>query len=123
VVIQMQVHFPVGLAACFLHDRVAQTSPLGARAAAQGLIVLARNVLATGASATLADFELAVDAAFTLARMLFMRYSATLFHIGVWNAPLPRHPTALIAPFASLIPVSRLLSGAQFPLESLVHAQ
>jgi O-acetylserine/cysteine efflux transporter len=181
VVIQMQVFFTVGLAAWCLHDRVARTSLLGAGAAALGLIVLAWNALATGASATLAGFALVVGAAFawavgniiaklaaargnvdlfalvvwsslvaplplacasyftegggaafaaaanmsafTWACVLFMSYFATLFCFGVWNALLHRYPTAVITPFALLIPVSGLLSGALFLSESLVPAQ
>jgi O-acetylserine/cysteine efflux transporter len=55
--------------------------------------------------------------------VLVMAYGATLFGFGSWNALLHRYPTALISPFALLIPVSGLASGALFLGESLSPAQ
>lgn len=55
--------------------------------------------------------------------VLIMSYGATLFGFGTWNALLHRYPTALISPFALLIPVSGLASGALFLGESLAPAQ
>jgi O-acetylserine/cysteine efflux transporter len=55
--------------------------------------------------------------------VLVMSYGATLFGFGSWNALLHRYPTALISPFALLIPVSGLASGAAFLGESLAPAQ
>ncbi|MDH5246996.1 MAG: EamA family transporter [Betaproteobacteria bacterium] len=55
--------------------------------------------------------------------VLVMSYGATLFGFGSWNALLHRYPTALISPFALLIPVSGLASGALFLGESLAPAQ
>jgi O-acetylserine/cysteine efflux transporter len=55
--------------------------------------------------------------------VLFMSYFATLFGLAVWNAMLHRYPTALIAPFALLIPVSGLVSGAIFLGEGLAPLQ
>jgi O-acetylserine/cysteine efflux transporter len=55
--------------------------------------------------------------------VLVMSYGATLFGFGSWNALLHRYPTALISPFALLIPVSGLASGALFLGEALVPAQ
>jgi len=55
--------------------------------------------------------------------VLVMSYGATLFGFGTWNALLHRYPTALIAPFALLIPVSGLASGAIFLGESLSAVQ
>jgi O-acetylserine/cysteine efflux transporter len=52
-----------------------------------------------------------------------MSYGATLFGFGSWNALLHRYPTALISPFALLIPVSGLASGALFLGESLAPVQ
>ena len=52
-----------------------------------------------------------------------MSYGATLFGFGSWNALLHRYPTTLISPFALLIPVSGLASGALFVGESLAPAQ
>ncbi len=52
-----------------------------------------------------------------------MAYGATLFGFGSWNALLHRYPTALISPFALLIPVSGLASGALFLGESLAPLQ
>jgi O-acetylserine/cysteine efflux transporter len=43
-----------------------------------------------------------------------MAYGATLFGFGSWNALLHRYPTTLISPFALLIPVSGIASGALF---------
>ena len=55
--------------------------------------------------------------------VLVMSYGATLFGWGSWNALLHRYPTALISPFALLIPVAGLASGALFLGESLAPAQ
>jgi O-acetylserine/cysteine efflux transporter len=55
--------------------------------------------------------------------VLVMSYGATLFGFGSWNALLHRYPTALISPFALLIPVSGLASGAVFLGESLAPLQ
>ncbi len=55
--------------------------------------------------------------------VLFMSYFATLFGLASWNALLHRYPTAVIAPFALLIPVSGLLSGALFLAEGLAPLQ
>jgi O-acetylserine/cysteine efflux transporter len=55
--------------------------------------------------------------------VLFMSYFATLFGLARWNALLHRYPTAVIAPFALLIPVSGLVSGALFLGESLAPVQ
>ena len=48
-----------------------------------------------------------------------MSYLVTLFGLAVWNAMLHRYPTAVIAPFALLIPVFGLVSGAIFLGEGL----
>ncbi len=55
--------------------------------------------------------------------LLVMAYGATLFGFGSWNALLHRYPTTLISPFALLIPVSGLASGALFLGESLAPLQ
>jgi len=55
--------------------------------------------------------------------VLFMSYCATLFGLARWNALLHRYPTAVIAPFALLIPVFGLASGAFFLAESLAPLQ
>ena len=55
--------------------------------------------------------------------VLVMSYGATLFGFGSWNALLHRYPTALISPFALLIPVSGLASGALFLGEALSPMQ
>ncbi|HET7031725.1 MAG TPA: EamA family transporter [Casimicrobiaceae bacterium] len=52
-----------------------------------------------------------------------MAYGATLFGFASWNALLHRYPTPLISPFALLIPVSGLASGAIFLGESLAPLQ
>ena len=52
-----------------------------------------------------------------------MAYGATLFGFGSWNALLHRYPTALISPFALLIPVSGIASGALFLGETLAPMQ
>jgi len=54
---------------------------------------------------------------------LFLAYAATLFGFASWARLLHRYPTALIAPFALLIPVSGLASGALFLGESLSPLQ
>ena len=55
--------------------------------------------------------------------VLFMSYFATIFCLANWNGLLHRYPTAVIAPFALLVPVSGLLSGALLLGESLAPAQ
>jgi len=55
--------------------------------------------------------------------VLFMSYFATLFGLAAWNALLHRYPTAVIAPFALLIPVSGLASGWAFLGEGLAPIQ
>jgi O-acetylserine/cysteine efflux transporter len=54
---------------------------------------------------------------------LFMAYVATLFGFASWARLLHRYPTALVSPFALLIPVSGLASGALFLGESLAPMQ
>ncbi|HSQ82585.1 MAG TPA: EamA family transporter [Casimicrobiaceae bacterium] len=54
---------------------------------------------------------------------LFLAYFATIFGFGSWARMLHRYPTGLVAPFALLIPVSGLASGALFLGESLAPMQ
>jgi O-acetylserine/cysteine efflux transporter len=54
---------------------------------------------------------------------VFLAYVATLFGFASWARLLHRYPTALVSPFALLIPVSGLASGALFLGESLAPAQ
>ena len=55
--------------------------------------------------------------------VLFMSYFATLFSYARWNGLLHRYPTAVIAPFALLIPVAGLASAALFLDERLSALQ
>jgi O-acetylserine/cysteine efflux transporter len=55
--------------------------------------------------------------------VLVMAWGATLFGYGTWNALMHRYPTALIQPFALLVPVTGLASGALFLDETLAPAQ
>jgi O-acetylserine/cysteine efflux transporter len=48
---------------------------------------------------------------------------STLFGFASWARLLHRYPTALVAPFALLIPVSGLASGALFLGETLSPLQ
>ena len=52
-----------------------------------------------------------------------MSYGATLFGFASWAALMHRYPTALISPFALLIPVSGIASGALFLGETLAPLQ
>jgi len=54
---------------------------------------------------------------------LFLAYAATLFGFASWAGLLHRYPTGLVSPFALLIPVSGLLSGALFLGETLAPLQ
>lgn len=54
---------------------------------------------------------------------LFLAYFATIFGFASWARMLHRYPTGLVAPFALLIPVSGLASGALFLGESLAPMQ
>ena len=55
--------------------------------------------------------------------VLFLAWGATLFGFASWARLLHRYPTGLIAPFALLIPVSGVVSGAIFLGESLAPLQ
>jgi O-acetylserine/cysteine efflux transporter len=55
--------------------------------------------------------------------VLFMAWGATLFGFGSWAGLLHRYPTALISPFALLIPVSGVVSGALFLGETFAPLQ
>ena len=60
-----------------------------------------------------AAFEaLASASALTWFSVLFLAWGATLFGFSGWNRLLQRYPSPLISPFALLIPVSGLASGA-----------
>jgi O-acetylserine/cysteine efflux transporter len=52
-----------------------------------------------------------------------MAYAATLFGFASWARLLHRYPTALVSPFALLIPVSGIASGALFLGETLAPLQ
>jgi O-acetylserine/cysteine efflux transporter len=66
---------------------------------------------------------LAAASAGTWACVLFLAWGATLFGFGSWNRLLHRYPTPLISPFALLIPVSGLASGALLLGERLAWVQ
>jgi O-acetylserine/cysteine efflux transporter len=59
----------------------------------------------------------------TWATVLFLAWGATLFGFSVWNRLLHRYPAPLISPFALLIPISGLASGAAFLGERLSAMQ
>jgi len=62
-----------------------------------------------------AAFRAVVDASWTTwLAILFLSWVATLFGFSVWNRLLHRYPAPLITPFALLIPVAGLASGAVF---------
>ena len=61
--------------------------------------------------------------ALTWACVFVLAWGATLFGFASWAALLHRYPTGLIAPFALLIPVSGLASGAILLGESLAPLQ
>lgn len=61
--------------------------------------------------------------ALTWGCILVLAYGATLFGFASWARLLHRYPTALVSPFALLIPVSGLASGALFLGESLAPLQ
>jgi len=60
---------------------------------------------------------------FTWGCVLFLSYVATLFGFATWAKLLHRYPTALVAPFGLLIPVSGLVSGWLLLDESLAPIQ
>lgn len=60
---------------------------------------------------------------FTWGCVLFLAYAATLFGFATWARLLHRYPTAVIAPFGLLIPVSGLASGWLFLGEALAPLQ
>jgi O-acetylserine/cysteine efflux transporter len=55
--------------------------------------------------------------------VLMLAWGATLFGFASWAGLLHRYPTALVSPFALLIPVSGLASGAIFLGEGLSPLQ
>jgi O-acetylserine/cysteine efflux transporter len=55
--------------------------------------------------------------------VLLLAWGATLFGFASWARLLHKYPTALVSPFALLIPVSGLASGAAFLGESLAPLQ
>ena len=55
--------------------------------------------------------------------VLLLAWGATLFGFASWAGLLHRYPTALVSPFALLIPVSGLASGAVFLGEGLAPLQ
>ena len=61
--------------------------------------------------------------ALTWFSVLFLAWGATLFGFSSWNRLLQRYPSPLISPFALLIPVSGLASGALFLDERLSAMQ
>ena len=61
--------------------------------------------------------------AITWGCVLLLAWGATLFGFASWAGLLHRYPTALVAPFALLVPVSGLASGAIFLGESLAPLQ
>jgi O-acetylserine/cysteine efflux transporter len=61
--------------------------------------------------------------ALTWGCVFVLAWGATLFGFASWAALLHRYPTGLIAPFALLIPVSGLASGAILLGESLAPLQ
>jgi len=48
----------------------------------------------------------------TVGAILFQSYPNTVFGFGIWSVLMLRYPTATIAPFALLVPVSGMLSAA-----------
>jgi O-acetylserine/cysteine efflux transporter len=61
--------------------------------------------------------------ALTWGCVLLLAWGATLFGFASWAGLLHRYPTALVSPFALLIPVSGLASGAVFLGEGLAPLQ
>ncbi|HEX5865186.1 MAG TPA: EamA family transporter [Casimicrobiaceae bacterium] len=55
--------------------------------------------------------------------VLLLAWGATLFGFASWARLLHKYPTALVAPFGLLIPVSGLASGATFLSEGLAPLQ
>jgi O-acetylserine/cysteine efflux transporter len=55
--------------------------------------------------------------------VLVLAWGATLFGFASWARLLHRYPTGLIAPFALLLPVSGIVSGAILLGESLAPLQ
>jgi O-acetylserine/cysteine efflux transporter len=72
-----------------------------------------------------ADAWTAITSASVLAwgSVLLLAWGATLFGFASWAGLLHRYPTALVSPFALLIPVSGLASGALFLSEGLAPLQ
>jgi len=66
---------------------------------------------------------IASASALTWGCAVFLAYFATIFGFASWARMLHRYPTGLVAPFALLIPVSGLASGALFLGESLAPMQ
>jgi O-acetylserine/cysteine efflux transporter len=81
-------------------------------------------LVSTIAEGGAAPFRALLDASMsTWGWILFLAWGATLFGFSSWNRLLHRYPAPLISPFALLIPVSGLASGALFLGESLAPLQ
>ena len=61
--------------------------------------------------------------ALTWSCVLLLAWGATLFGFASWAKLLHRYPTAFMAPFGLLIPISGLASGAIFLREELAPMQ
>jgi O-acetylserine/cysteine efflux transporter len=70
-----------------------------------------------------AAHAVASASALTWGCVLFLAWGATLVGFASWAGLMHRYPTGLISPFALLIPVSGLATGALFLGESLAPMQ
>jgi len=66
---------------------------------------------------------IASASAWAWASVLLLAWGATLFGFASWAGLLHRYPTAVVSPFALLIPASGLASGALFLGEGLAPLQ
>ena len=81
-------------------------------------------LLSYGFEGGAASWDAVVHAsALTWGCAVFLAWGATLFGFASWAGLMHRYPTGLISPFALLIPVSGLASGALFLGESLAAMQ
>lgn len=80
----------------------------GSLAAPVPLVLL--SLLIEGPDAVIA--ALSPPAWQAIAAIAFMAYAATVMAFSIWNTLLQRHPTAVVAPYALLIPVAGMVSSS-----------
>jgi O-acetylserine/cysteine efflux transporter len=103
LVIQVQVFFTMALGAWWMHDRLGAHNVIGASVAAAGMLVLAWQKVAAGATATLIGFVLVIAAALgwgignILAKRMMHGRDDEMLGLVVWSSLVPPLPLAVLS--------------------------